>query len=104
MIQHLVSDDQVFSIIGNSGSKIVVVKFGASWCGPCVALAPQLEQLASQYSNNNHVIFASVDIDQCGGSSAEYGVQGIPATKIFTDGKEKTQIVGNNINGIRSAV
>ena len=60
-----------------------MIKFGATWCGPCVALAPKLEQLASEYAGNPNVIFASVDVDQCGGSAAEYGVEGIPATKIF---------------------
>ena len=73
-MQHLHQDDQVFGLIGGSGNKLVVVKFGATWCGPCVNLAPKLEQLASEYASNPNVVFASVDVDECGGSSSEYGI------------------------------
>ncbi len=73
-MQHLHQDDQVFNLIGGSGNKFVVVKFGATWCGPCVSLAPQLEQLASSYAGNTSVVFVSVDVDECGGASGEYGI------------------------------
>ena len=82
-MQHLHQDDQVFGLVGGSGNKIVVIKFGATWCPPCVSLAPKLEQLASEYAGNPNVVFASVDVDECGGCSTEYGISGIPATKLF---------------------
>ena len=68
-MHHPPFDSEVLSLITKSENKLVVVKFGANWCPPCVALAPQLELLAAEYAGNPNVVFASVDVDQCGGSA-----------------------------------
>ena len=64
-MKHLYTDEDIVSTIAQTTGKIVVVKFGAVWCGPCVALAPKLEKLAKEYTGNPNVLIASVDVDEC---------------------------------------
>ena len=96
-MQHLKSDEQVFATIGILDNKILVVKFGAAWCGPCNSLAPQFENLASSYAGNPDVAFFSVDVDECGGASKELGIANLPTIKFFKKGKYLSYITGNNI-------
>ena len=87
-MQYLKSDDQVFETIGNYGdNRVVVIKFGAAWCGPCNSLAPQLENLAISYAGNPDLAFASVDVDECPGASKELGISNLPTIKFFKKGQ-----------------
>ncbi|MEM6682288.1 MAG: thioredoxin [Pseudomonadota bacterium] len=70
----------------------VLVDFWATWCGPCVALAPTLDRLASDFAGNVKV--AKVDIDKAPRVAAQYGVRGVPNVIIFKAGEPVTRIVG----------
>ena len=96
-MHHPHNDTDVESIINNSGDKIVIVKFGTTPCLKFVALAPELEELAKEYANNEKVIFASVDVDECAGASEEAGISSIPDTRFFIKGEEKAKVEGGNI-------
>ena len=80
------------------------MKFGANWCGPCVNLAPKLEEFAQSASLQGKVKFASVDTDKCKGVSDEMDVSSIPDTRLFINGKELGKVIGNNIDAIRTLV
>ena len=87
-MHYLKSNVQVFETIGNyEDIRILVVKFGAAWCGPCNSLAPQFENLASSYAGNPDLAFASVDTDECAGASKELGIANLPTIKFFTKGR-----------------
>jgi len=70
----------------------VLVDFWATWCGPCLAAAPILEELAKEYDGK--VDFAKVNVDGNTFLAAKYGIAAIPTMLIFNDGQPVQQVVG----------
>ncbi|HUY20985.1 MAG TPA: thioredoxin [Acidimicrobiales bacterium] len=70
----------------------VVVDFWAAWCGPCRAVAPELEALAAAHGDSLKVV--KVDVDANGSVAARYGIQGIPTVALFRDGEAVAASVG----------
>lgn len=69
-----------------------LVDFTASWCGPCRAVAPVIEGLASDYEER--VTVAKVDIDDDPRLAARYGVRSVPTVMLFAEGDVKRVYVG----------
>lgn len=70
----------------------VLVDFWAAWCGPCKAIGPSIEQLASEYDGKAKVV--KVDVDSEGELASKYNVMSIPALLVFKGGKVVDQMVG----------
>jgi thioredoxin 1 len=70
----------------------VVVDFWATWCGPCKALAPVVDEVAQAYNGRAKVY--KMDVDRNNATPMRYGVRGIPTLLIFKEGKVQEQIVG----------
>ncbi len=70
---------------------VVLVDFYATWCGPCKATGPIIEQLAEEVKN---VKFVKVDVDQNQELSSQYQVFSIPTFLVFKDGQVVNQFVG----------
>jgi thioredoxin 1 len=70
----------------------VLVDFWASWCGPCRAVSPIVEEVAASYEGKLKVM--KMNVDENGQTPSQYGIRGIPALLIFKDGKVAEQIVG----------
>ena len=70
----------------------VLIDFWATWCGPCRAIAPVVEQLAGEYAGKLKVV--KVNIDENPKTPTQYDVRSIPTLLMFKDGKVVGQIVG----------
>lgn len=70
----------------------VLVDFWASWCPPCRAIAPSLEEISDELEGKLQVI--KVDIDQNPELAQRFGVRSIPTLKVFVEGKVAKEIVG----------
>lgn len=72
----------------------VLVDFTATWCQPCRAVAPLVEQLATEYKGRMKV--TSLDIDESPGTAQKYGIRGVPTLIVVKNG----DIVGQQVGAV----
>jgi thioredoxin 1 len=89
---HVITDSNFESEVLKSTTP-VLVDFWATWCGPCKALGPKLEELSGSYTGK--VKFVKVDVDQNPETASRFGISGIPTLILFKNGQMVDQLVGN---------
>jgi len=72
--------------------KPTLVDCWAPWCGPCITLAPIVEEVAQEYGDRLKVAKLNVDDNQ--DIAARYGIRGIPTLLLFKGGKLEDTMVG----------
>lgn len=71
---------------------VAIVDVWASWCAPCVRLAPTIDALAAQYAGRVRV--GKLELDANPGTAGDFDVRSIPTVLVFNDGKLVDRIVG----------
>ena len=61
-----------------------LIDFWATWCGPCRMLSPVIDQVAAAHPG---LKIGKVDVDECPGLAARFGIQSIPYLQLYKDGQ-----------------
>lgn len=78
------TDENVNDIIATG--QPVVIDCWATWCGPCVAMAPIIDELAKEYEGR--AVIGKYNVEDEGDLSAEYRIMSLPTVLFFKDGKK----------------
>ncbi len=84
--------DQEFESKVLRSSVPVIVDFWADWCGPCLSIAPLLEEIASEY--DGRLTVAKIDVDSNPQMANQYGVRSIPTLILFIKGQPVERLIG----------
>ncbi len=84
--------DATFASEVEQAGGLTVVDFWATWCGPCLMVAPVLEQLANEYAGRAKV--AKVDVDANQRTAMRFNIRSIPSILFFKNGQHVDTVVG----------
>jgi len=85
-------NDNNFDEIVMKSNQPVMIDFWAEWCGPCRAIAPFVEQIATEYEGK--AVVGKVDIEKSPGIANRFGIRNIPTLLFFKNGELVDKQVG----------
>ena len=89
-MEKIVNDSNIAEIL--SSDKPVMIDFWATWCGPCRALAPTIEEIASEYESK--AVIGKCNVDESSDTPMKYGIRNIPTLLFFKGGQLVDRLVG----------
>ncbi|GAA5839828.1 hypothetical protein JCM11251_001226 [Rhodosporidiobolus azoricus] len=91
-----------FQSLTSDPGKVSIIDFHATWCGPCKAIAPVYQRLASEYAGR--VQFLKVDVDAARDVAASFSVSAMPTFVITRGGTKVDEMKGANPAGLMALV
>jgi thioredoxin 1 len=77
------TDENVQEVIASG--KPIIIDFWATWCGPCMGMAPLIDELAQEYEGQ--VVIGKYNIDEESDLSTQYRIMSIPTLLFFKNGE-----------------
>lgn len=77
-------------VLNNKG--LVLVDFYATWCGPCMMLAPIIDEISEEYKDKVEVVKVNIDDNQ--ELAIKYNIMSIPTLALFKEGNLDTMLIG----------
>jgi len=96
-VRYTNTDKEFQSVVGSK--PVVLANFTATWCGPCQAIAPMVEQMAKAQPN---VTFIKIDIDENQETPARFSVTAVPTFILFKNGQNVGEVKGANAQAIQA--
>jgi thioredoxin 1 len=75
-----------------ASEKPIMVDFWAEWCGPCRAVSPILDQIATEHSDKIEIVKLNVDLNP--DTAMKYQITSIPTMKVFKGGEVVKTVIG----------
>ena len=85
-----ITEQKFYETLANNS--VVMVDFGATWCGPCKALAPVVEEIANEYEGR--AVVDKADVEECSDIAARFRIRNVPTVLFFKNGELKDKSVG----------
>jgi thioredoxin 1 len=85
-------DKENFDVEVIKCDKPVLVDFWAQWCGPCRAVSPLMEELATEFEGKAKIV--KVNVDEAGELASQFRIMSIPTIMLFKDGEVIEKIIG----------
>ena len=75
-----------------NNKRLVLVDFYATWCGPCMMLAPTIDEISEEYKDKVEVVKVNIDDNQ--ELAIKYNIMSIPTLALFKEGNLDTMLIG----------
>ncbi|CAF0813315.1 unnamed protein product [Adineta steineri] len=104
MVHTISTLDELKGKFNESKDKLVVLDFFATWCGPCLRIAPVIEGWSGEDDFKDNVVFLKCDVDEAEDVAKEYEIEAMPTFVLFKGGKEVDRVVGASSDSLKAAI
>uniref|UniRef100_U3FYX3 Thioredoxin n=1 Tax=Micrurus fulvius TaxID=8637 RepID=U3FYX3_MICFL len=87
--------------LSNAGSKLIVVDFSATWCGPCKMIKPFFHSMVEKYPD---VVFIEIDVDEAQDVASHCDVKCMPTFQFYKNNEKVHEFSGANKEKLEEAI
>ncbi|XP_035699249.1 thioredoxin-like [Branchiostoma floridae] len=102
MVRQVDTREEFQAVLTEAGDRLVVVDFMAQWCGPCKAIAPEVEKTEEEFGDE--VIFIKVDVDVNKETSEECNISCMPTFHFYKNSQKVAEFSGANAVKLRGFI